>query len=156
LTAVDPVELVHQTVDEYLSDEADRIEFQLPASGRTCQWDEARVKLALKNLIENGLCHSAATDSVVVSLADHGTGFCLAVEDRGAGIAEADLAHVTEAFYRADPSRQRDTGGFGLGLYLARLVADAHGGDLRLQSRLGEGTKVILVLPETASGWVRA
>jgi signal transduction histidine kinase len=156
LTAVDPVELVHQTVDEYLSDEADRIEFQLPASGRTCQWDEARVKLALKNLIENGLCHSAATDSVVVSLADHGTSFCLAVEDRGAGIAEADLAHVTEPFYRADPSRQRDTGGFGLGLYLARLVADAHGGDLRLQSRLGEGTKVILVMPETASEWVRA
>ena len=155
LTNVDPVRLVHETVDEYLADDAHRLELQLPAAGDTCHWDEARVKLALKNLIENALCHSATSDSVMVSLADHGDGYCLAVEDRGAGIAEAELAHVTEPFFRADPSRQRDTGGFGLGLYLARLVADAHGGDLRIQSRVGEGTKVILVMPATASGWAR-
>lgn len=151
LTNVDPVELIHQTLDEYLSAVAHRIELQLPQAGLKCHWDEARVKLALKNLIENGLCHSAETDSVVVSLAEQGTDLCLAVEDHGSGIAAADLAHVTEPFYRADPSRHRETGGFGLGLYLARLVAEAHGGELRLQSRLGEGTRVTLVLPLTAS-----
>ncbi|HAC87428.1 MAG TPA: sensor histidine kinase, partial [Gammaproteobacteria bacterium] len=48
--------------------------------------------------------------------------------DHGEGIPEKHLSQITEPFYRADSSRQRNTGGFGLGLYLCRLIAEAHGG----------------------------
>jgi signal transduction histidine kinase len=153
LTSVDPTKLVHQTIDEYLSADAGRIQLEMAAGAAHCQWDEARVKLALKNLIENALCHSPDDRMVDVRVSAAGSDLRFAVQDYGCGIADADLAHVTEPFYRADPSRQRDTGGFGLGLYLARLVAEAHGGDLLLASQVGEGTTVTLVLPQQAAGW---
>jgi len=57
---------------------------------------------------------------------------------------------ATEPFYRADPARCRDTGGFGLGLYLCRRIAEAHGGSLSITSELGQGTHVTLRLPASA------
>jgi signal transduction histidine kinase len=71
----------------------------------------------------------------------------LEVEDQGEGIAEEHLSQISEPFYRADSSRQRNTGGFGLGLYLCRLIAQAHGGELIIQSQLGEGTHILVKLP---------
>ena len=57
----------------------------------------------------------------------------LSVRDFGPGVSEEHLAHLAEPFYRADSARQRATGGFGLGLYLCELVAQAHGGALRIR-----------------------
>ena len=71
----------------------------------------------------------------------------LEVEDNGEGIAEEHLLQISEPFYRADSSRQRNTGGFGLGLYLCRLIVKAHGGELIIQSQLGEGTRIKVKLP---------
>jgi two-component system sensor histidine kinase BaeS len=71
------------------------------------------------------------------------------VEDHGAGIAPEDLPHVFTPFFRADPSRSRRTGGFGLGLSLARSIAEAHGGRLELASEPGRGTRAVLVLPRS-------
>jgi len=58
----------------------------------------------------------------------------LRVRDHGPGVDEAQLAHLGEAFYRTDSARQRSTGGVGLGLYLCRLVAQAHGGGLTVRN----------------------
>ena len=69
------------------------------------------------------------------------------VIDRGEGIAEEHLDQISEPFYRADSARQRNTGGFGLGLYLCRLIAQAHGGELIIRSKLGEGTHISVNLP---------
>jgi signal transduction histidine kinase len=71
------------------------------------------------------------------------------VEDHGAGIAPEDLPHVFTPFFRADRSRSRNTGGFGLGLSLARSIAEAHGGRLELASEAGRGTRATLVLPRS-------
>ena len=54
---------------------------------------------------------------------------------------------MTEPFYRPDSSRQRDTGGYGLGLYLCKLIVEAHGGQIVIESEPGNGTKVIVKLP---------
>ncbi|MDP6651905.1 MAG: ATP-binding protein, partial [Gammaproteobacteria bacterium] len=54
---------------------------------------------------------------------------------------------ISEPFYRADSSRQRNTGGFGLGLYLCRLIAEAHGGSLLIESKIGEGAHLTVNLP---------
>lgn len=71
------------------------------------------------------------------------------VEDHGVGIAAEDLPNVFSAFFRAERSRSRETGGVGLGLTLARRIADAHGGTVSLESELGHGTKARLMIPAT-------
>jgi len=72
------------------------------------------------------------------------------VEDTGAGIAPEDLPHIFDRFYRADRSRARP-GGAGLGLAIARCVAEAHGGRLEAESTVGAGTAFTLSLPEPTS-----
>ena len=68
-------------------------------------------------------------------------------EDQGDGIEEQHLTHITEPFYRADNARQRQTGGYGLGLYLCKLIAEAHNGQLNITSTLKKGTRITVTLP---------
>ena len=68
-------------------------------------------------------------------------------EDHGAGIAPADLPHVFERFYRGDPSRTRATGGFGLGLAIAKALVEAYGGAITADSSPGRGTRMTVELP---------
>jgi signal transduction histidine kinase len=69
------------------------------------------------------------------------------VQDTGVGIAAEDLLHVFERFYRADPARSRDAGGTGLGLPIARSIAEQHGGSIDLTSQAGQGTTAVVRLP---------
>ena len=98
--------------------------------------DRVRVRLLLRNAVDNALRHAAdAARPAVVStrLGDDG-GVTLAVRDHGPGVPPEQLAQLSEAFYRLDRSRQRTTGGVGLGLYLCRLVAQAHGSALQIRA----------------------
>jgi signal transduction histidine kinase len=110
--------------------------------------DPMRVRLLLRNLIDNALRHSAgAPQPPVVTLTRDASGHPqLSVRDFGPGVADEHLAHLAEPFYRADSARQRATGGFGLGLYLCQLVAQAHGGELRLR-RAEPGLEVTAAWP---------
>jgi signal transduction histidine kinase len=110
--------------------------------------DELRIKLLLKNLIDNACQYSRnAHDPVEVSLQTDANCAILTVSDHGEGIAAEDLPRLHEAFYRPDSARQRNTGGYGLGLYLCHLIVNAHKGDLRIDSEPGMGTRVIIRLP---------
>lgn len=108
--------------------------------------DRVRLRLLLRNLLDNALRHS---DDVVVRTAREGERVLLVVRDHGPGVPEAQLAQLTRAFYRADAARQRSTGGVGLGLYLCRLVAQAHGGTLSIRNA-GPGLEVSVSLPTPA------
>jgi len=98
---------------------------------------------ALVNLIENSAKASNPGDVIEV-LADK-KGF--AVMDHGHGIPEKDLARVTDPFYMGDPSRSKQSGGFGLGLALVKEIASVHGGRLEIESQLGQGTTARITLP---------
>lgn len=114
--------------------------------------DETRMKLLLRNLLDNALRHTPAGAAAPQVIVDLQPGYAsLQVVDHGAGIAPQHLPHVTQPFYRADAARQRATGGYGLGLYLCRMIAEAHGGKLQLSSAPGQGTTVSLLLPLTAT-----
>jgi signal transduction histidine kinase len=71
----------------------------------------------------------------------------VSVIDTGDGIRAEDLEHIFEQFYRGEKSRSRATGGAGLGLAIARGILMAHGGEIRVESEVGRGTRFIFSLP---------
>ena len=97
--------------------------------------DVTRIRLLLRNLLDNALRHSAgiATPPRIETSTRDGA-LHVIVRDHGPGVSDAELAHLTEAFYRTDSARQRSTGGIGLGLHLCALIAQAHGGRLALRN----------------------
>ena len=105
----------------------------------------------LVNLLQNALRHTPVSGTVQIgtnSSLPAGSGEVLiTVRDTGEGIAAEHLPHLTERFYRADTSRAREQGGTGLGLSICRSIAEAHGGSLRIESELGQGTTVSVILP---------
>jgi signal transduction histidine kinase len=109
--------------------------------------DRSRVRLLLRNLLDNALRHGggAATPPQVSTTLD-GAGLHLRVRDHGPGVPDAQLALLAQAFYRPDSARQRATGGVGLGLYLCRLVAQAHGGQMLIRNA-APGLEVDITLP---------
>ena len=123
-----------------------KIELKLPAQDREIVIDNLRVRLLITNLVNNAIRHGQG-NPIVVRVSFNGQFTHLEVNDNGEGIGEEHLSQISEPFYRADSSRQRNTGGLGLGLYLCRLIAKAHGGELLIRSLLGEGTRVKVKLP---------
>ncbi len=125
--------LVDELIDDFFARDRDRIRVIDRSDGASVIVDEARVSLLLKNLVSNALRYSPVDSGPIeLTLAVEEGELVLRVRDHGPGIAPERAEHIGEPFYRGDPSRTRDTGGTGLGLYLATLVARAHGGSLEL------------------------
>jgi len=109
--------------------------------------DPTRMKLLLRNLLDNALRHSSeAAAPPQIGTLWNGDTLHVTVRDHGPGVAEAELARLTEAFYRTDSARLRSTGGVGLGLHLCALIAQAHGGQLTLRNA-SPGLMAELTLP---------
>lgn len=104
----------------------------------------AALKRCLGNLIDNAVKYGK---SATVIVNDHDKQLQIHILDQGQGIPEAELERVFEPFYRLESSRSRDTGGTGLGLGIARNIAQMHGGDLLLRNRPYSGLEAILTLP---------
>ena len=109
--------------------------------------DRERLGQVLRNLLDNAVTHTPPGGVISVRARPAGAGVELSVEDTGAGIAAGDLPYVFERFYRADASRDRATGGAGLGLAIVRQIVAAHGGEARVESEPGKGTKIHFTLP---------
>lgn len=130
------------------------IALQLSAGLPAADLDPSRLRLLLRNLLSNALRHGAgAGRPPEVSTAIDGDWVTLVVRDHGPGVDPAQLPLLTQAFYRPDSARQRATGGVGLGLYLCSLVAEAHGGTLRLRNA-EPGLAVTVRLPWRTAGKV--
>jgi len=145
-------DLVQQQCEAQVA--AGRVELDLAAALPPLLLDRARTRLLLRNLVDNALRHGAQAERPPVVSTRMGTGsdagmLLLRVRDHGPGMDEAQLQHAGDAFYRADAARQRSTGGVGLGLYLCRLVAEAHGGRLRVRNAR-PGLEVDVALPVAA------
>jgi len=99
------------------------------------------------NLLTNALEHTPAGGRVIVYTSAEGAGATLSISDTGPGIAPEHLPKVFDRFYRADVSRNRRTGGAGLGLAICKTIAEAHGGKLEVASGAGQGSTFTLWLP---------
>lgn len=109
--------------------------------------DAEDLELVWANLVENAIRFSPAGDRVEVRLhADGGRGV-IEVADHGPGMTREELAHIFERFHRGDSSRARDTGGYGLGLSIAKALIEAYGGTITPQSTPGRGTRMVVNVP---------
>jgi signal transduction histidine kinase len=109
--------------------------------------DRVLLRRAVDNLLDNAAKYSEPETSVELSLATEGDNVVFTVRDHGAGIPESDMEKLFTPFFRGDRSRSRVTGGFGLGLALARRIVEAHRGTLTARSKQNEGTVFSLTVP---------
>lgn len=109
--------------------------------------DTQAIGRVLNNLIGNALRHTPGKGRVSVWVRRAGKGVEVTVGDTGEGIRAEDIPHIFERFYRGEKSRNRVTGGAGLGLAIARGIVQAHGGDLRVESETSKGTQFTFHIP---------
>ncbi len=155
-----------QLIDSVLTDmHADNVQVSVPDSLPSFSIDPTRFAIMLRNLVGNAIAHNNSSNAPVEVLVRQLSNVVeLTISDKGPGIAPEHIEKVTEPFYRTDESRTRQTGGFGLGLHLAKLIAEAHGGSLAIESKTSvqvahgsdqtgqitdTGTRVIVTFPGT-------
>jgi two-component system phosphate regulon sensor histidine kinase PhoR len=109
--------------------------------------DAGQILQLLDNLITNALRYGASGTPVSVSAVREGGMVHLAIADEGEGIAREHIRRVTERFYRVDTSRSRSLGGTGLGLSIVKHIVERHRGRLSIDSKVGIGTTVHVLLP---------
>ena len=146
LVASNPDRIIRSLADDFFTNTAIRL--NLAAGIENMQLDKNRFRLLVRNLVSNAVRYNRNDRGDVHVTTSSGDGTLeLRISDHGEGVAQDQLPHLTEPFYRPDPSRQRKTGGYGLGLYLCRMIAEAHGGELGIDSEPGVGTTVTVKLP---------
>ncbi len=151
-----PVELgpllEHEIADASQLTGAREVRFERPDDAVWVIADQLRLGQIVTNLLSNAFKYSPEEAPVTVRLTKLEDVARISVQDRGDGIAIDDQARVFERFYRADKGLTRTAGGFGLGLFIARRLAEAMGGGLVLSSRPGEGSTFSVSLPLLTAG----
>lgn len=146
-------ELINDFVESYsLVYKKQNIELFCECEEGVCYIDADLIKSLIINLCDNARKAFDGEKGIIkIKSVMLENGCEIQVCDNGPGISEKDIKHLTEAFYRADKSRSRKLGGAGLGLALCKEIASAHGGDIKIQSRLHKGTVVTVILKGGAS-----
>lgn len=141
-------ELVARAAEHFRATHPGRtLEVAAAGSLPTLDADAALLRRALDNLLDNAAKYSDPGQPVVLSARAEGGGLVVEVRDRGIGIDPADLPRLFTPFFRTDRSRARGTGGVGLGLTMAKRIAEAHGGTIAVESGPGKGTSVRVSVP---------
>ena len=139
-------ELVASEIAERAAQRGIRVETDVEPKLTICG-DETMLMRMLLNLMENGVKYGRDGGRLSVRLHRDGETLVGTVEDDGVGIQPAQMAHIFERFYRADPSRSAAQAGAGLGLPMVRYIAAAHGGTVEAESTPGAGSAFTFRLP---------
>jgi len=118
-----------------------------PVESVSAQGDHAHLRRLLLNLVDNAIKYTPPSGHVTISLQSEGGWASIRVEDTGIGIPPEDQARIFQRFYRSAGARLRGEGGAGLGLCIARSIAEAHGGRIELESTPGRGSTFTVFLP---------
>lgn len=123
------------------------IDIKVEASSVVCKCDKLLTEMLITNLIGNAIKACESGGKIYVHCYAEGSFAVISVRDNGVGMTEEQLARITEPFYRIDKSRDRVTGGTGLGLALCERIVKAHNATLEFESALGKGTTVTARFP---------
>ncbi|QOX62219.1 HAMP domain-containing histidine kinase [Anoxybacterium hadale] len=110
--------------------------------------DSDRMSQVLVNLISNAVKYTLEGGEINITLSDKEASVVFNIRDNGIGIPKEELPFIFERFYRADKSRNRNTGGTGIGLAIVKSIVSAHGGTVEAESRLNEGSDFTMILPK--------
>ena len=110
--------------------------------------DKDKITQALVNILSNAIRYSNEGSTIFIEERLKDNKVIISIEDQGIGISEEDLKYVFERFYRADKSRTRATGGTGIGLTIVKSIVSSHVGEVKLESKLGEGSKFTIIVPK--------
>lgn len=147
----EPVELVslaRDVVADAVAGNPDRtIRADLPGQPVVVEGDGDLLRQAVGNLVVNAIVHTEPEAGCLVRVRREGDRAIIVVVDDGGGMSEEVVTRATERFFRADPSRRRETGGSGLGLAIVDSIVEAHRGELTIQSAVNAGTTVTIRLP---------
>jgi signal transduction histidine kinase len=149
-TRTDVAAIVADTVEAFAPSFQDRgisVRTNIPADFPGVEADPDRLRQIVQNLVENALRYTSAGGTVEIALRAEDGGVRIQVADTGRGIGAADLPHIFEHFYRADPSRARASGGTGLGLAIVKSLVEAHHGRVTVESTPGAGSTFTVRLP---------
>jgi two-component system, OmpR family, manganese sensing sensor histidine kinase len=150
LEAIDLRDFLQSLLDDFKIMAADKnldSIADLCSSAIVIKGDRELLQQALKNLLNNAYKYTPSGGKVRLTLVTKSRRAIVGVEDNGIGIPAEDLPHIFDRFYRVDTARSRDTGGFGLGLAIAKQIIRAHNGNITLESTIGKGTKFQIALP---------
>jgi len=148
-TKIDLLEIV-KAVGGNLSAQAQAKGQTLAISGEETmvEADRERIQQVLVNLVSNAMKYTPQNGHIRIETEDNVGYGIVRVKDDGVGIAEEDLPLIFERFYRTDQSRDRRTGGTGIGLTIAKSIVIAHGGTISVESKLGEGSCFTISIPK--------
>jgi protein-histidine pros-kinase len=119
----------------------------LHESSLIVQAADDELRLALAELLQNAIRYTPSGGTIAIRTAQQDQQAVIEVRDNGIGIASQDLPYIFQRLYRVDTSRSSETGGTGLGLSIAKRIIDLHGGQLLVESKLGEGSVFRVLLP---------
>lgn len=123
------------------------IDFHLPAETLQVLGDELALRRLCLILIDNAIKYTPSNGLINVSLAEENGAAVISVRDTGIGISREQLPHIFDRFWRADKVRSREIGGAGLGLSIARVIAEQHGGGIDAESEPGQGSCFVVTIP---------
>ncbi|MEM7416225.1 MAG: ATP-binding protein [Gemmatimonadota bacterium] len=147
LRALDPAAEARAALEAHAHELERRRSTVSVSTSRSIRADRRRLRQVLGNLIRNAVQHTRDGDSIHLLAEDRGDWVRLTVEDSGQGIPEGEVAHVWDRFYRVDGSRNRASGGMGLGLAIVRQLVRGMGGTVSVSSEVGVGTRFAVDLP---------
>lgn len=141
------VQNIGQEFEPLAQDALVELNIQVEPSFPTIEVDQGRIRQVVSNLLINALRHTPQGGMITLSAKCHDSKIAISVSDTGEGLSPEDKEHIFERFFRADRSRQRQQGGAGLGLAIARELVLLHGGELDVESQLGLGSQFTIIFP---------
>ncbi len=142
-------ELTEKTLGSYEKELKDKkLNVEVEGNCSSIPADRDRISQVLINLISNAVKYTPHGGEIRITLSDTENSIVFNIQDSGIGIPEEEIPYIFERFYRADKSRNRNTGGSGIGLAIVKSIVSAHGGTIEVDSKLNEGSNFMLTLPK--------
>jgi len=109
--------------------------------------DRNLIKELLRIILDNALKYTDVDGYIKISVEEVDKNVAIIIKDNGIGIPQEDIPYIFDRFYRVDKARNKETGGMGLGLSIAKLIVELHGGTIEAESKLNKGSEFKITIP---------